>query len=30
MKVMINQIDHMGRERMKQHLAIANSFLDQL
>lgn len=30
MKVMINQIDRMGRERMKQHLAIANSFLDQL
>jgi deoxyribodipyrimidine photolyase-related protein len=30
MKVMVNQIDRMGRERMKQHLAIANSFLDQL
>ncbi len=30
MKVMINQIDRMGRERMEQHLAIANSFLDQL
>lgn len=30
MKVMINQIDRMGRERMNQHLAIANSFLDQL
>jgi deoxyribodipyrimidine photolyase-related protein len=29
MKVMINQIDRMGRERMRQHLAIANSFLDQ-
>jgi len=29
-KVMINQLDRMGRERMKQHLAIANSFLDQL
>ncbi len=30
MKVMINQIDRMGRGRMKQHLAVANSFLDQL
>jgi deoxyribodipyrimidine photolyase-related protein len=30
MKVMINQIDRMGRERMKQHLSIANSFLNQL
>ena len=29
MKVMINQIDRMGRERMKEHLAIADSFLDQ-
>jgi len=29
MKVMINQIDRMGRERMKQHLDIADSFLDQ-
>ncbi len=30
MKVMINQIDRMGRERMKQHLSIANAFLNQL
>jgi len=30
MKVMINQIDRMGRERMKQHLAIANRFLERL
>ncbi len=29
MKVMINQIDRMGRGRMKQHLDIADSFLDQ-
>ena len=30
MKVMINQIDRMGKERMKQHLAIANHFLERL
>jgi len=30
MKVMINQIDRMGRGRMKQHLNIAKAFLDQL
>ena len=30
MKVMVNRIDRMGRERMNQHLALANSFLDQL
>ena len=29
MQVMIHQIDRMGRERMKQHRVIANSFLDQ-
>ena len=28
MKVMIHQIDRMGRERMKEHLAIANRFLE--
>lgn len=30
MKVMINQIDRMGKERMKEHLAIANRFLERL
>ena len=30
MKVMINQIDRMGRERMKQHLAIAKNFLENV
>ena len=30
MKVMINQLDRMGGERMKQHLAIANHFLERL
>jgi hypothetical protein len=30
MKVMINQIDRMGKERMKEHLAIAHSFLKNL
>lgn len=29
MKVMINQIDRMGREKLKRHLAIADAFLDQ-
>jgi deoxyribodipyrimidine photolyase-related protein len=30
MKVMINQMDRMGRERMREHLAIANHFLERL
>jgi len=30
MKVMINQIDRLGKERMKEHLAIANRFLERL
>lgn len=30
MKVMVNQIDRMGKERMKQHLAVANHFLERL
>jgi deoxyribodipyrimidine photolyase-related protein len=30
MKVVTNQLNRMGRKRMNQHLAIANSFLDQL
>jgi len=29
MKVMIHQIDRMGREKLKRHLAIAEAFLDQ-
>ena len=29
MKVMINQIDRMGRERTKEHRAIANRFLER-
>lgn len=29
MKVMIHQIDRKKRERLKQHLNIAGSFLDQ-
>jgi len=30
MKVMINQIDRVGKERMEEHLAIANRFLEEL
>lgn len=30
MKIMINRIDRMGKERIKEHLTIANAFLDQL
>ena len=30
MKVMIHQIDQMGRERMRGHLVIANHFLERL
>ncbi len=30
MKVMIHQIDRMGREKLNRHLAIAEAFLDQL
>jgi deoxyribodipyrimidine photolyase-related protein len=30
MKVMIHQIDRMGKERMREHLAIANHFLERL
>lgn len=29
MKVMIHQIHHMSREKLKRHLAIADAFLDQ-
>jgi deoxyribodipyrimidine photolyase-related protein len=29
MKVMVHQIDRMGRARMKEHLAIANRFLER-
>jgi deoxyribodipyrimidine photolyase-related protein len=30
MKVMINQIDRMGQKRMKEHVAIAEDFLENL
>lgn len=30
MKVMVNQLDRMGRGRLKHHLALANSLLDRL
>jgi hypothetical protein len=30
MKVMINQIDPMGKERMNEHLVIANRLLERL
>ena len=30
MKVMIHQIDRMGKKRMEEHLAIANRFLERL
>ena len=29
-KVMTNQLDRMGKEKLKQHLAIANRFLEEL
>ena len=30
MKVMIHQIDRMGKKRMEEHLAIGNRFLERL
>ena len=30
MKVMTNQLDRMGKEKLKQHLAIANRVLENL